>query len=207
MVCIDLLVLSEVYCVSSIELVWDVLETLLFKNVPEMGRAHAAAHFCYPLKHTLSYLLDNLGHTVAKLAVADAIAVKKTKILLADFKLAWSANKTGVLQAMELIFAKTKHQKKISAVYNQLCKFTEAFAEQRLHLMVYLGYLFLFGMGASIEDLDGVLLEIDKARLSLDRKKVPSGYSWWIMSSRTPWSWLESTGLQPHLRICCFTPT
>ncbi|KAJ9058781.1 hypothetical protein DSO57_1008590 [Entomophthora muscae] len=41
---------------------------------------------------------------------------------------------------MELTFAKTKHEKKISAVFNKLCKFTEAFAGHRLHLVVYLGF-------------------------------------------------------------------
>ncbi|KAJ9081632.1 hypothetical protein DSO57_1012515 [Entomophthora muscae] len=107
----------------------------------------------------------------------DATAVKKTKILLADFGLAWSANKTGVPEAMELTFAKTKHEKKISALYKKLCGFTEAFAGQRLHLVVYLGFLFFFGMGASVEDLDGVLLGIKKAWLALDRKKVPPGYN------------------------------
>ncbi|KAJ9068151.1 hypothetical protein DSO57_1031606 [Entomophthora muscae] len=37
-------------------------------------------------------------------------------------------------------------------------------------------YIFFFGTGASVEDLDGVLLGIDKARLSLDKKKVPLEY-------------------------------
>ncbi|KAJ9072243.1 hypothetical protein DSO57_1029619 [Entomophthora muscae] len=138
-----------------------------------MGGAHAAACFCYPLEHTISYLLDNFGRAVGKLAVADATAIKKTKILLVDFGLAWSANKTGVPAAMELTFAKTKHDKNLSAVFNKLCKFMEAFAGQRLHLVVYLRYLLYFRMGASVEDLDGVLLGIDKARLSLDGKKVP----------------------------------
>ncbi|KAJ9053160.1 hypothetical protein DSO57_1039636 [Entomophthora muscae] len=58
---LDLVSLSGVYCVNSIELVWDVLVTLPFKNVPEMGRAHAAARFCFPVEHTLSYLLENFG--------------------------------------------------------------------------------------------------------------------------------------------------
>ncbi|KAJ9059306.1 hypothetical protein DSO57_1039817 [Entomophthora muscae] len=136
---LDPVSLSGVYCVNSIELVWDVLMMLSFKNVQEMGWAHAAACFCFPLEHTLSYLLDNFGRVVGKLAIADATAVKKTKILLEDFGLAWSANEMGVLAAMELTFAKTKHNKKISAVYNKLCKFTEVFAGQRLHLVVYLG--------------------------------------------------------------------
>ncbi|KAJ9080516.1 hypothetical protein DSO57_1024119 [Entomophthora muscae] len=61
-------------------------------------------------------------------------------------------------------------------MYNKLCEFTEAFSGQRLHLVVYLGYLFYFGMGASVEDLYGVLLGINQARLSLDGKKVPPGY-------------------------------
>ena len=173
---LDPVVLSGVYCVNSIELVWDVLATLPFKNIPEMGRSHAAACFCFPVEHTLSYLLENFGRAVGKLAVADATAVKKTKILLADFGLAWSADETGLPLAMDLTFAKTKHEKKISAVYNKLCEFTEAFAGQRLHLVVYLGYLFFFGMSASVEDLDGVLLGIDEARLALDGKKVPPGY-------------------------------
>ncbi|KAJ9074107.1 hypothetical protein DSO57_1039722 [Entomophthora muscae] len=137
-----------------------------------MGQAHVAACFCFPLEHTLSYLLENFGRTVGKLAVADAKAVKKTKILLANFGLAWSANKTGLPAAMELTFSKTKHNKKISAVYNKLCKFTEVFAGQRLHLIVCLGYLFFFGMRASVEDLDRVLLGVDEAMLSLDGKKV-----------------------------------
>ncbi|KAJ9060736.1 hypothetical protein DSO57_1027782 [Entomophthora muscae] len=119
-----------------------------------MGQAHAAACFCFPVKHIISYLLENFVCVVSKLTVADATAVKKTKILLADFGLAWSADKTGVPAAMELTFAQTKHKKKISAVYKKLCKFTEAFAGQRLHLVVYLGFLFFFGMGASVEDLD-----------------------------------------------------
>ncbi|KAJ9051644.1 hypothetical protein DSO57_1002779 [Entomophthora muscae] len=79
---LDPVSLSEVYCVNSIELVWDVLVTLPFKNVPEMGRAHVAAFFCFPVEHTLSYLLENFGRAVSKLAVADATAVKKTKILV-----------------------------------------------------------------------------------------------------------------------------
>ncbi|KAJ9074913.1 hypothetical protein DSO57_1001897 [Entomophthora muscae] len=69
---------------------------------PEMSQAHATACFCYPLEHTLSYLLENFGRTVGKLAFADATAVKKTKILLADFGLTWSANKTGVPLSMDL---------------------------------------------------------------------------------------------------------
>ncbi|KAJ9068622.1 hypothetical protein DSO57_1026788 [Entomophthora muscae] len=202
LVCLDLVSLSGVYCVNSIELVWDVLATLPFKNKPEMGRAHAAACFCFPVEHTISYLLENFGRAVSKLAVADATAVKKTKILLADFGLAWSANKMGVPAAMELPFAKTKHKKKISAVYNKLCKFTEAFAGQRLHLVVYLGFLFYFGIGTSVEDLDRVLLGVDKARLSLDGRKVPLDMTWLITSSRTPWSWLASSGLQPRQKSC-----
>ncbi|KAJ9078967.1 hypothetical protein DSO57_1039666 [Entomophthora muscae] len=174
---LDPVSLSGVYCVNFIELVWDVLATLSFKNVPEMGRAHAAACFCYPLEHTISYLLENFGHAVGKLAVADATAVKKTKILLTNFGLAWSANKTGLPAAMELTFAKTRHDKKISAIYNKLCEFTEAFTGQRLHLVVYLGFLFYFGMGTSVEDLDRVLLGINKAQLALDGKKVPPGYN------------------------------
>ncbi|KAJ9085649.1 hypothetical protein DSO57_1011798 [Entomophthora muscae] len=141
-----------------------------------MGQAHAAACFCFPVEHTISYLVDNFGCTVGKLAIADATAVKKTNILLADFGLAWSADETVLPLAMDLIFAKTRHNKKIIAVYNKLCEFTEAFAGQRLHLVVYLGYLFFFGMSASVEDLDGVLLGIDEAWLALDGKKVPLGY-------------------------------
>ncbi|KAJ9064229.1 hypothetical protein DSO57_1032641 [Entomophthora muscae] len=141
-----------------------------------MGWAHVAACFCFLLEHTLSYLLENFGRAVGKLAIADATAVKKTKILLADFGLAWSADETGLPLAMNLTFAKIRHNKKISAVYNKLCEFTKAFARQRLHLVVYLGYLFFFGMSASVEDLDWVLLGIDKAQLALDRKKVPPGY-------------------------------
>ncbi|KAJ9057854.1 hypothetical protein DSO57_1018604 [Entomophthora muscae] len=129
-------------------------------------------------------------------------AVKKTKILLVDFGLAWSADEMGIPAAMELSFAKTKHEKKISAVFNKLCKFTEAFAGQRLHMVIYLGYLFYFGTGTSVEDLDRVLLGIDKARLTLDGKKVTLGMTQWIMSSRTPWSWSVSTGLQPCQRSC-----
>ncbi|KAJ9082098.1 hypothetical protein DSO57_1039680 [Entomophthora muscae] len=112
LVCLDPVTLSGVYCVNSIELVWDVLETLPFKNIPEMGQAHAAACFCFPVEHTLSYLLENFGCAVEKLAVVDATAVKKTKILLADFGLAWSANKMGVPEAMDLTFGKTKLRKK-----------------------------------------------------------------------------------------------
>ncbi|KAJ9089258.1 hypothetical protein DSO57_1014804 [Entomophthora muscae] len=174
---LDLVSLSEVYCVNSIELVWDILATLPFNNIPEMGQAQAAACFCFPEEHTLSYLLENFGCVVGKLTVADATAVKKTKILLADFGLAWSANKTGVPPVMELMFAKTKHKKKISDVFNKLYEFTKAFAGQSLHLIVYLGFLFYFGMDRSVEDLDRVLLGIDKARLSLDGKKVPPGYN------------------------------
>ncbi|KAJ9063954.1 hypothetical protein DSO57_1035517 [Entomophthora muscae] len=158
LVCLDLVSLSGVYCINSIGLVWDVLATLSFKNIPEMGRAHAAACFCFPVEHILSYLLENFWRVVGELAVADATAAKKTKILLADFGLAWSANKTGVPPAMELMFAKTKHKKKISAVFNKVCKFTKAFAGQRLHLVVYLGYSFYFRMSASVENLDRVLL-------------------------------------------------
>ncbi|KAJ9081262.1 hypothetical protein DSO57_1016646 [Entomophthora muscae] len=40
---LDPVVLSGVYCLNSIELVWDVLEMLPFKNVLEMGWAYAAA--------------------------------------------------------------------------------------------------------------------------------------------------------------------
>ncbi|KAJ9083505.1 hypothetical protein DSO57_1034073 [Entomophthora muscae] len=47
-----------------------------------MGRAHAAACFCLPVEHTISYLLENFGCAVSKLAVADATAVKKTNTLL-----------------------------------------------------------------------------------------------------------------------------
>ncbi|KAJ9054086.1 hypothetical protein DSO57_1018212 [Entomophthora muscae] len=177
LVCLNLVSLSGVYCVNSIKLVWGVLATLPFNNVLEMGQAHAAACFCFPLKHTLSYLLENFGRAVGKLTVADVTAIKKTKILLADFGLALSANKTGLPAAMELTFARTRYNKKISAVYNKLCESTEAFAGQRLHLVAYLGFLFYFGMGACVEDLDRVLLRIDKARLALDRKKVPPGYN------------------------------
>ncbi|KAJ9059908.1 hypothetical protein DSO57_1036617, partial [Entomophthora muscae] len=59
---LDLVSLSGVYCVNSIELVWDVPTMLLFKNIPEMGQAHAAACFCFPVEHTLSYLLESFGH-------------------------------------------------------------------------------------------------------------------------------------------------
>ncbi|KAJ9069614.1 hypothetical protein DSO57_1016616 [Entomophthora muscae] len=100
LVCLDPVFLSGVYCVNFIELVWDVLETLLFKNVPEMGWAHAAACLCFPVEHTISYLLENFGRAMSKLAISDTTAVKKTKILLADFGLVWSADKTGVLQAI-----------------------------------------------------------------------------------------------------------
>ncbi|KAJ9054274.1 hypothetical protein DSO57_1016406 [Entomophthora muscae] len=55
---------------------------LPFKNVLEMGRAHVAACFYFLLEHTLSYLLENFGRAVGKLAVSDPTAVKKTKILL-----------------------------------------------------------------------------------------------------------------------------
>ncbi|KAJ9054273.1 hypothetical protein DSO57_1016405 [Entomophthora muscae] len=101
--------------------------------------------------------------------------------LLADFGLAWSADETGLPLAMDLTFVKTRHNKKISVVYNKLCEFTEAFAGQRLHLVVYLGFLFYFGMGASVEDLNMVLLGINKAWLALDRKKVPLDMTWWTM--------------------------
>ncbi|KAJ9076781.1 hypothetical protein DSO57_1022969, partial [Entomophthora muscae] len=66
-----------------------------------------------------------------------------------------------------LIFLKTKHEKNISAVFNKLCEFTETFAGQRLCQVVYLGYLFYIGMSTSVEDLGGVLLVIEEARLSL----------------------------------------
>ncbi|KAJ9085245.1 hypothetical protein DSO57_1015842 [Entomophthora muscae] len=49
------------------------------------GYYNATACFCCPLEHMLSYLLDNFGRAMGKLAVADATAVKKTKIFLADF--------------------------------------------------------------------------------------------------------------------------
>ncbi|KAJ9077430.1 hypothetical protein DSO57_1016737 [Entomophthora muscae] len=120
---LDPVSLIGVYCVNSIELVWDVLVTLPFKNVLEMGQAHVAACFCFLVEHTISYLLEKFGHAVGKLTVADATAVKKTKILLAEFGLAWSANEMGLPAAMDLTFAKTKHNKKISAVYNKLCEF------------------------------------------------------------------------------------
>ena len=168
--------LSGVYCVNFIELVWDVLGTLPFENIPEMGRAHEGACFCFLVEHTLSYLLENFGGVVVKLAVANATAVKKTKILLADFGLAWSKDKTGIPLAMDTMFSKTKHKKKISALYNKLCKFTEAFAGQRLHLVVYLRYLFYFGIGTGVKDLDEIPHRIDKARLTLDGKKVALGY-------------------------------
>ncbi|KAJ9056089.1 hypothetical protein DSO57_1036645 [Entomophthora muscae] len=70
-------------------------------------------------------------------------------------------------------FVKTKPEK-ISAVYNKLCEFTEAFAGQRLHPMVYLGYLFYFGMGTNVEDLDRVLLGFKRP-----------GSLW--MGRRSPW--------------------
>ncbi|KAJ9080018.1 hypothetical protein DSO57_1029468 [Entomophthora muscae] len=40
LVCMNLVALSGVSCVNSIELVWDVLATLPFKNIPEMGQDH-----------------------------------------------------------------------------------------------------------------------------------------------------------------------
>ncbi|KAJ9075176.1 hypothetical protein DSO57_1038657 [Entomophthora muscae] len=129
-----------------------------------MGQAHAAACFCFLVEHILSCLLDNFRRAVRKLAVADATDVKKTKILLEDFGRAWSADETGLPLEMDLAFAKTRHNKKISAVYNKLCEFTETFSGQRLHLVVYLGYLFFFGMSASVKDLDGVLLGINEAQ-------------------------------------------
>ncbi|KAJ9071849.1 hypothetical protein DSO57_1033064 [Entomophthora muscae] len=85
---LDLVALSEVYCVNSIEFVWDILETLSLKNIPEKSQAHAAACFFFLVEHTLSYLLENFRHMVGKLAIANTTAVKKTKILLADFGLA-----------------------------------------------------------------------------------------------------------------------
>ncbi|KAJ9059062.1 hypothetical protein DSO57_1006539 [Entomophthora muscae] len=97
---LDLLVLNGVYCVNSIELVWDVLATLPFKNIPNMGQAHVAACFCFLVEHTLSYLLDSFGRTVSKLGVADATAIKKTKILLEGFGMTWSADETGLPLAM-----------------------------------------------------------------------------------------------------------
>ncbi|KAJ9059149.1 hypothetical protein DSO57_1005648 [Entomophthora muscae] len=92
---------------------------LLFKNIPEMGQVHATACLCFPGEHTLSYMLENFEHTVGKLAFSDTTAVKKTKILLADFGLVWSADKTGLPLEIDLNFVKTKHKKKISAVFNR----------------------------------------------------------------------------------------
>ncbi|KAJ9086851.1 hypothetical protein DSO57_1039267 [Entomophthora muscae] len=85
---LDLVVLSGVYCVNSIEIIWDKLETLPFKNILEMGWAHAAACFCFSMEHIISYILENFMQTVSKLAVASAATIKKTKILLAEFGLA-----------------------------------------------------------------------------------------------------------------------
>ncbi|KAJ9063140.1 hypothetical protein DSO57_1003272 [Entomophthora muscae] len=104
-----------------------------------------------------------------------SLTLKKTKILLADFGLAWSANKKGVPMAMNFTFAKTEHEK-ISSVFNKLCEFTEAFAGKRLHLVVYLSFLFYFGMGTNFKDLDRVFLGIDKVRLSLNGKEIPLRY-------------------------------
>ncbi|KAJ9062408.1 hypothetical protein DSO57_1011085 [Entomophthora muscae] len=50
---LDLVSLSGVYSVNSIELVWDVLEMLPFKNILKMGQAHAAACFSFPMEHTV----------------------------------------------------------------------------------------------------------------------------------------------------------
>ncbi|KAJ9077182.1 hypothetical protein DSO57_1019175 [Entomophthora muscae] len=36
---LDPVSLNGVYCINSIELVWDTLGTLPFKNIPEMGQA------------------------------------------------------------------------------------------------------------------------------------------------------------------------
>ncbi|KAJ9070510.1 hypothetical protein DSO57_1007135 [Entomophthora muscae] len=66
-----------------------------------MGQAHAAASFCFPLEHNLSYLLKNFWGAVSKLAVANETAIKKTDILLADFGMAWSADETGLPLAMD----------------------------------------------------------------------------------------------------------
>ncbi|KAJ9071284.1 hypothetical protein DSO57_1038457 [Entomophthora muscae] len=65
---------------------------------------------------------------------------------LAAGDLAWADLGTrrwamGFLQAMDLTFAKTKHEKKISTVYNKLCKFTEAFLGK--------GFTLLFTWGSS----------------------------------------------------------
>ncbi|KAJ9051819.1 hypothetical protein DSO57_1001066 [Entomophthora muscae] len=178
---LDLVVLSEVYCLNSIELVWDVLEMLSFKNLPEIDQAHEAACFCFPVEHTLSYLLEKFGCAVEKLAGEDATAFKKTKILLADFGLAWSADETGFPLVMDLTFAKTRHNKKISVVYNKLCEFTEAFAGQRFHLDVYLRYLFFFGMSASIEDLDRSFWKLTRPGLHLTGRRSPLDTAWWTM--------------------------
>ncbi|KAJ9084652.1 hypothetical protein DSO57_1022139 [Entomophthora muscae] len=78
-----------------------------------MDRAHTAACFCLPLEHTPSYLLENFEGAVSKLAVTNVTAVKKTKILLADFGLTWSGEKTWLPLAVELTFAKTKQKIKL----------------------------------------------------------------------------------------------
>ncbi|KAJ9068039.1 hypothetical protein DSO57_1032744 [Entomophthora muscae] len=101
-----------------------------------MGQAHEADYFCFPLEHTLFYLHKNFGHAVEKLAVADATAVKKTKIYFAYFGLAWSTDKTGVPEAMKLTFVKTKHEKKISIVYNKLCELLEPLPSKDFILFV-----------------------------------------------------------------------
>ncbi|KAJ9053447.1 hypothetical protein DSO57_1024065 [Entomophthora muscae] len=98
---LDPVSLSGVYCVNYIELFWDVLAALPFKKILEMGRAHEAAYFFFPVEHTFSYLLENFGRAVGKLAVANATAVKKKKIALADFGLAWSAKKRELPQEQQ----------------------------------------------------------------------------------------------------------
>ncbi|KAJ9072118.1 hypothetical protein DSO57_1030509 [Entomophthora muscae] len=71
-----------------------ILTQGVVRNIPD-SQAHVAACFCFPVEHTISYLLDNFGRAVGKLAVADATAVKKTKILLTDFRLAGVPTRRG----------------------------------------------------------------------------------------------------------------
>ncbi|KAJ9089283.1 hypothetical protein DSO57_1014621 [Entomophthora muscae] len=163
----------------------------------------------YPIVTALTgFQVANLVPYLAKiLPQLLGLYIKKTKILLAKFGLAWSADKTGVPAAMELTFSKTKHEKKFSTVYNKLYKFMEAFAGQRLYLVVYMGFLFYFGMWANVEDLERVLLGIDKARLSLDEKMVPLGYN---LVDHVIWDALVLAGIYGSAALpesCCFTLT
>ncbi|KAJ9071422.1 hypothetical protein DSO57_1037085 [Entomophthora muscae] len=70
----ELVVLGEDYCINSIELVWNALGTLPFNKIPEIEQAHRG--------------------TVLKLAVSNVTAAKKTNILLEDFDMACSKEKT-----------------------------------------------------------------------------------------------------------------